>query len=216
MAKFFNPNDVGDRRLHAPATARNCDVLKDVFIQHIPKRGTLVEIASGTGEHAYHIAPSLRPLSWQPTDIEDTHLASIDAWRAHLKGSEATNILPAKRLNIMDGFESLPDIKDDITTICAINLIHIAPFEVCERMMMHAGNTLKTNGVLLLYGPYKRNGEHTSESNMAFDQSLKSRDPAWGIRDMEKVSELAEKNAFSTPEVLPMPANNFSIIYNKL
>jgi hypothetical protein len=219
MAKFFNPDDVGDNRLHAPAIGRNRDVLKEVFIRHMPKSGALVEVASGTGEHAYHIAPSLKPLLWQPTDIENTHLKSIDAWRMHLRDKaleSSINILPAKRLDIMDGLESVSDINDEITAICAINLIHIAPFDVCERLMMHAGITLKPNGVLFLYGPYKKNGEHTSETNAAFDQSLKSRNSAWGIRDMETIHALADKNNFTISEVIPMPANNFSLVYRKL
>ncbi|UTW55568.1 DUF938 domain-containing protein [Kordiimonas sp. SCSIO 12610] len=217
MANFFNPDDMGDKRLHAPATARNRDILKDVFQKHIPNTGVLLEIASGTGEHAYHIAPSLGQVVWQPTDIEENHLLSIDAWRDHALSanrSETINIRPAQKLNILD--EKIPLLYDsDLTAICAINLIHIAPFSVTEALIRHAGTALKQDGILFLYGPYKQNSEHTSQSNADFDQSLKSRNPSWGVRDMETITELAMAEGFNAPEIIPMPANNFSLVFKK-
>jgi hypothetical protein len=218
MATFFNPDNVGDNRLHAPATARNKDILKEVFIKYMPPKGTLIEIASGTGEHAYHIAPSLKPLCWQPTDIEGKHLASIDAWRNYAM-SEAqdnnTNILPAISLDILEGIKKKPN-NDRISAICAINLIHIAPIEVAKALVVQAEKNLSHNGILFLYGPYKHGGEHTSKSNADFDQSLRSRNPEWGIRDLEFVTELALNHNFQEPEILAMPANNFSLIFKKL
>ncbi len=213
MATFFNPDDAGDNRLHAPATARNKDILKEVFIKYMPSNGTLIEIASGTGEHAYHIAPSLKPLRWQPTDIEGKHLASIDAWRNYAI-SEAQdnniNILPAINLDILKGIEKQAN-SDPVSAICAINLIHIAPIEVTKALIVQAEKNLSHSGILFLYGPYKRGGEHTSKSNADFDQSLRSRNQAWGVRDLEFVTEFALNHNFQEPEILAMPANNFRL-----
>lgn len=217
MAKFFNPDDMGDKRLHMPATTRNRDFLKDVYGKHMPKHGTLVEIASGTGEHAIHIAASLKPLKWQPTDIDESHIESINAWREHLiteTNTGDTNILPAKRLDILEGLTE-QIAADDITAVCATNLIHIAPFSVAEALISNAGSALSSSGILILYGPYKRDGKHTAPSNDEFDQSLRSRNPEWGVRDMEVITDLAQANGFETQEIIPMPANNFSLVFRK-
>lgn len=216
MSRFFDPqksgNSPSEKRLYAPATARNRDVLLEVFLAHLPKTGTLVEVASGTGEHAAHIAGHMTPIYWQPSDIEPEKLESIDAWA---QASSADNILPARHLNVIeDTFDDL-EFPAPLTAVIAINLIHIAPWSVAEALVQKAANTLAENGTLFLYGPYKRSGDHTSPSNESFDQSLKSRDAEWGVRDLEAVSSLATGHGFSAPKVIQMPANNLSIIFKK-
>ncbi len=215
MAHFFNPdgkNGETDLRLHAPATARNHEVIFDVLAPALPENGLIFEVASGTGEHAMHMAPKLPNHIWQPTDIAEHHLTSIDAWRDEVSHP---GILPALHFNILDhGFaDNAPEL---IAAILAINLIHISPWTVTEALIAKAGEALTAENILFLYGPYKRGGKHTSESNAQFDISLKSRDPSWGVKDMEAAVELANKAGFAAPEITPMPANNFSLVFKKL
>lgn len=215
MARFFNPEGKDgekDLRLHAPATARNRDVILDVLSPALPPSGLIFEVASGTGEHAAHMAPQLPTYIWQPTDIEEHHLLSIDAWR---RDTETDNILPARAFDVMEhSFEK--EATEPIAAILSINLIHIAPWEVAKTLIAKAGPALSKGNILYLYGPYKRGGTHTSESNAQFDLSLKSRNTNWGVRDMEAVTELAQKAGFAAPAITPMPANNFSLVFKRL
>lgn len=217
MSRFFNPKPAGgepqaNNKLYAPATERNRDVLLDVFLAHMPKSGTLVEVASGTGEHAAHLASHLRPLYWQPSDIEPEKLKSIDAWAAE---SGADNILPAVHMNVLENSFSDLVLPAPITAIVAINLIHIAPWPVAQALVRGAAATLSSGGVLFLYGPFRRGGAHTSPSNENFDLSLKSRDAEWGVRDLEAVSTMAVDEGFGDPIIIEMPANNLSLIFKK-
>ncbi|WP_417456461.1 DUF938 domain-containing protein [Kordiimonas sp.] len=216
MARFFDPQSAGnpgeDARLHAPATERNKDAILKVLKAHLPRQGTLLEVASGTGEHAAYMAPALAPLYWQPTDIEPAHLRSIDAWRFHV---DAENMMPAKAFNVLEDDWAFDDLPEQVTAVAAINLIHIAPWAVAEALLKRAGDALNRGNVLYLYGPYKRHGEHTAPSNAEFDASLKRRNPAWGVRDMEVVISYAEAAGFGIEEIVPMPANNFSLIFTK-
>jgi len=216
MTRFFDPGKhedaSSDARLHAPATARNRDVILDVLKRHLPETGSLLEIAAGTGEHAAHMAGHFPGLHWQPTDIDPRHLDSIDAWRSHVGHR---NILPARHFNLLEGDWPLDHLPAPLAAVMAANLIHISPWAVAEALVSGAGQALAAGGTLYLYGPYKRGNEHTSESNEAFDASLKERDPAWGVRDMEVVMDLAAEAGFSAPEIVPMPANNFSLVFKK-
>jgi len=217
MSPFFNPQagdgqSPTDNKLYAPACERNSDVLLDVFKAHMPKSGTVVEVASGTGQHAAHIAPHLAPLYWQPSDIDPEKIKSIDAWIAE---TSAENILPAARLNMLEhSFHDL-DLPAPLTAVAAINLIHISPWQVAEALVQSASNALATDGVLFLYGPYRRGGQHTSVSNESFDLSLKSRDGEWGVRDLEAVTNMAVEHSFHPPKIIEMPANNLSVIFKK-
>lgn len=215
MARFFDPKGAEsgqDMRLHAPATARNRDVLFDVLAPALKKAGVLVEVASGTGEHAAHMAPKLPNHVWQPTDIEDHHLQSIDGWRLHV---ETPNILPAQRFDVLADDFTVLHSKEELSAILAVNLIHIAPWAVTEALMEKAGAALTPGATFFLYGPYKCDGIHTSVSNEAFDHSLKTNNSAWGVRDMEDVVSLACSVGFDEPTVTAMPANNFSLIFEK-
>ncbi len=216
MTRFFDPgrheDATSDARLHAAATARNRDVILDVLKAHLPKRGSLLEVASGTGEHAAHMAGHFPDLHWQPTDIDPRHLNSIDAWRMHI-GHD--NILPARHFHLLEGNWPLDHLPSPLVALMAVNLIHISPWEVTEALVAGAGRTIPEGGVFYLYGPYKRAGSHTSESNEAFDASLKANNPGWGVRDMEAVVDLARDAGFGDPEVVAMPANNFSLVFKK-
>lgn len=216
MARFFDPKSADeagqDARLNAPATERNRGVILELLEGCLRRDGVLLEVASGTGEHAAHMAPRLKPLYWQPTDIDDRHLASIDAW-AHHAGSE--NLLPARRFNVLEDDWHFPDLPARISTVAAINLIHIAPWPVAEALIKGAGATLEAGDILFMYGPYKQEGAHTAPSNAAFDLSLKRQNPDWGVRDMEAVKDLANKAGFTDLDVVGMPANNFSLIFTK-
>ncbi|MFC3052035.1 DUF938 domain-containing protein [Kordiimonas pumila] len=208
MVRFFDPKATSEnaaKRLHAPATERNREVIWDVLSNRLPKEGLIFEVASGTGEHAAFMAPKLSHHKWQPSDIDPRHLESINAWAQHVC---ADTVLPATRFDVLtDNF------PDNPAAILAVNLVHISPWSVTEALIAKAGEALHSGAILYLYGPYKQNGAHTSESNIAFDQSLKFNNPEWGVRDMETVIGLAAKAGFMAPEILPMPANNFSLVF---
>ena len=155
-----------------------------------------------------HFAAAHPKLTFQPSDPDPDARASIDAWANHLR---LTNIAPALALDI-EGCVS-PSIRADIV-IC-INMIHIAPWPAAVGLMRNAATILPTGGILYLYGPYRRNGEHTAPSNAAFDVDLKTRNPAWGIRDLEAVATLGSDHGFSDPKIEAMPANNFSLLFTR-
>ena len=213
-----------DLRQYAPATQRNRQPILDVLKQHVSTQGTVLEIASGTGEHACFLASHLPHCAWLPTDINPLSLGSIEAWRHQ---SALDNLLPPILLDVRDlpwSVEASPLPKplqstnfslEDVQAIASINMVHISPWEACQGLLAGAGRILPSGGVLYLYGPYKRNGSHTSSSNAAFDQSLRSRNPEWGVRDLEAVVALADAQALDLTTVIDMPANNLSVIFSK-
>jgi SAM-dependent methyltransferase len=198
----------GDARLHAPAADRNRQPILDVLKRHLPRRGLVLEVASGTGEHVVHFAQGCPDLMFQPSDPDPMHRASIDAWIAALGLS---NVCPAMAL----------DVTADVWPVAAadalvcINMIHIAPWAAAEGLMRGARRVLPLGGLLLLYGPYKRGGQHTAPTNAAFDASLRAQDPAWGVRGLEAVAGLALANGFGEPAIFDMPANNLSLAFRK-
>jgi hypothetical protein len=197
-----------DARRFAPATARNREPILAVLRRVLPASGTVLEIASGTGEHAAHFAPYFPALTWQPSDADADNLASIAAWAA---ASGAANIRPPILLDV-----TAPDWGvEGVAAILAVNMIHIAPWAAAEALMAGAGRRLPPGAPLYLYGPYKRGGQHTAPSNEAFDADLRRRDPAWGVRDLDDVVRLAAKNGLDLAEVVAMPANNLSVIFRR-
>jgi SAM-dependent methyltransferase len=191
----------------APATARNRDAIRDVLRRVAPPRANVLEIASGTGEHAVYLAAELDVASWQPSDVDPGAHASIDAWRR-----EEPRVLPSLTLDVTEpGWARTLGRTWDVV-FCA-NMIHIAPFRACEGLLEGAPEALRHGGVLFLYGPFRRNGSHTAPSNEAFDASLRARDPAWGVRDLETVTSLAEKHGLHRVDVIEMPANNLSVVF---
>jgi SAM-dependent methyltransferase len=197
-----------DPRLYHAHVARNREPILAVLQRVLPREGVVVEIASGSGEHAVFFASGLPSLSWQPTDIDAGALASIAAHRA---AEDVANLLAPLLLDTMA--EPWPVGYAD-AVICN-NMIHIAPWAVTEALMRGAGRIMPPGGVLFLYGPYRIEGRHTAPSNEEFDASLRARNPAWGIRDLIDVTQLAVRNGFTLIETVPMPANNLSVIFRR-
>ena len=193
---------------YAPATDRNRVPLLGVLQQAFPTHGTVLEVASGTGQHSAFFAGHFPGLTWQPTDLQDRALASIDAWVAE---AGVTNVLPARRLNVHDPVWPL----DSAEAALCVNMIHISPWSATEALMRGVAALLRPGGVLVTYGPYKRDGQHTSDSNRAFDESLRGRDPAWGVRDLEAVIAAAAGQGLVHQDTVQMPANNLSVVFRR-
>lgn len=205
-----------DDRQFAPATQRNREPILEVLQRILPSTGTILEIASGTGEHAVFFAPRLSGRKWLPTDINYLSLASISAW---LKHSPSDNIYPPILLDVCANIWSIEQEKqylDEITAIVSINMIHIAPWSACLGLMAGAGRILPPNGILYLYGPFKQNGQHTAPSNATFDESLKSQNAEWGVRDLDDVITAAKTQNLYWRETVSMPANNLSVVFQKV
>lgn len=217
---YANPMDnVSDARRHAPATQRNRDPILAVLERVLPSTGTVLEISSGTGEHAVFFAPRLAPRQWLPSDPDPLSRQSIVAWQTV---APADNLHPPLALDasthswpVIDPHASLGvDLTEHpITAIVNINMIHIAPWEACLGLMAGAGRLLPQDGILYLYGPFKQGGQHTAPSNAAFDQSLQAQNPAWGVRDLETVVAVAEAAGLRCIETVAMPANNLSVVF---
>ena len=196
-----------DPRLYAPAVVRNSAPILDILRCVLPESGLVLELASGSGEHGAYFAAALPHLEWQPTDRDARALASIDAHRL----SGPANLRPAVALDAASA--QWPVVRAD--AIVCINMIHISPWSACEGLMAGAQRALPAGGVLYLYGPYKQGGRHTAPSNAAFDESLRSRDAAWGVRDLDDVIALAGRHGFAHVETIVMPANNLSVVFRK-
>jgi uncharacterized protein DUF938 len=197
-----------DPRLCYPATARNRDAILSVLRDVLPERGRVLEIASGSGEHSAYFAPHFPSLTWQPTDLDPGVLPSI---AGHAAASGAANIAPPMVLDVT----VRPWPVGDAAAILAANMIHIAPWAVCEALIAGAAEILTTDGILFLYGPYRRDGAHTAPSNERFDVSLRSRNADWGVRDLEAVSDAAAAQGLTLHAVHDMPSNNLSVIFRR-
>ncbi len=204
----FGPMMIDEKR-HAPATLRNRQPLLDALRPYLPETGLLLEIASGSGEHAVFLAENLPALTFQPSDPDEDARASIRAWAGE---SGLPNLCPPLALDAARP-DTWPDIRPD--AILCVNMIHIAPWNAAIGLFTGAGRLLQPGAPLCLYGPYKRGGHHTADSNAAFDADLKARNPAWGVRDLEQVTDLAAANGFTGPEIIQMPANNLTVIFRR-
>lgn len=193
----------------APAAARNRDPILAVLRRVLPATGTVLEIASGTGEHAVHFAAALPGLVWQPSDPSEEARASVAAWSA---AATLPNLRPP--LDVDAAAPVWPVASAD--AIVSINMIHIAPWQACLGLMAGAGRLLPPGGPLVLYGPFNVDGRFTAPSNAAFDASLRARDPAWGIRDVADVAAAAEAHGLSLDERVEMPANNTMLVFRRL
>ncbi len=188
--------------------ARNRDPILAVLRRALPPTGIVLEIASGTGEHAVYFASAFPGLTWQPSDQDELALRSIAAHRAI---SGLANLRPPIRLDA--AAPEWPVGQAD--AMVAINMVHISPWRSTQGLMAGAGRVLQPGGVLYLYGAYREAGAHTAPSNAAFDRDLRRRNPEWGVRDLEEVVELGQANGLSLAERIPMPANNLSVIFRK-
>lgn len=207
------------QRQIAPAVSRNRQPILDIIRPSLPAGAEVLEIAAGSGEHAVFLAPELAVKTWQPSDLSPPALESIDAWRYH---SGLMDIIrPPLRLDMTDSTPELlqtlrqagaPESYDLIT---CINMIHISPWDACLGLMSHAVKLLKPGGLLYLYGPFIESERLTAPSNLAFDASLKERNPAWGIRHLENVIDVAQGKGLSFLDAHQMPANNLSVFFSR-
>ena len=195
-------------RRHSPAAARNAAPIAEVLHAVLPQRGLVLEIASGSGEHAVHFAREFPGLLFQPSDPEPAALRSIDAWRAE---AGLFNLLPAVALDVRAA--SWPVEAAD--AILCINMIHISPWFATVGLLRGAAKLLGEGAPLYLYGPYRRAGVETAPSNEAFDESLKARDPEWGLRNLEEVAAEAERHGLALDRIVEMPANNLSAVFRR-
>lgn len=200
-----------DARRRAPAVARNRGPILDVLRRSIPSKGRLLEVASGTGEHAVHFAREFPGLRIQPSDPDPEARASIGAW-AEL--SALPNLLAPLTLDV----ERSPwpiQVGDEPDAIVCINMVHISPWSACLALFDGAERWLRPGSPLVLYGPYREAGRPTAASNVEFDESLRARNPDWGLRDREVVEAEARARGFELEERVEMPANNLTLVFRK-
>jgi SAM-dependent methyltransferase len=201
----YGPNN---QRLSA-SVARNREPILAVLERVLPAAGVVLEIASGTGEHAVHFAARLPEVTWQPSDPDPEMGESVAAWVA---AAGLDNIRPPL---IIDATAADWPVAAADAVIC-INMVHIAPWAAAEGLIAGAGRVLATGGILYMYGPYRVAGAHTAPSNAAFDADLRRRNPAWGVRDLNDITALAVRHGLVLAEIVDMPANNKSVIFRRI
>lgn len=195
-------------RLYSPSIERNCGPVTELLSELLPAAARVLEIGSGTGQHASALCQLRTDVTWQPSDPDPRSRQSQNAWSADTEG----RMLPSLELNLLE-----PDWHHDLAPIdvlVCINVIHISPWAVAEALVEYASRTLPEDGFVFLYGPYKE-GDRTAPSNLAFDESLKSRNPAWGVRALTDVIDLFETAGFSLERRVDMPSNNLSLIFRR-
>lgn len=192
----------------SPAAGRNAAAILEVLKAALPARGEVLEIAAGTGQHAAAFAAGLPGVTWRPTDISDEALESITAWRVE----GPVNLAAPRRLDVTKAGD-WPDAPVD--ALVAINLVHISPWRATEALLQGAARVLPRGGLLFLYGPFREAGQPLAESNAAFDESLKTRDAAWGLREVEAVAAEAAGHGLALTLRKPMPANNLSLLFRR-
>ena len=194
--------------LSSPAAERNKDPILTVLEAVLPASGTALEIASGTGQHMCFFASHLPGLSFQPTEPDP---AARDSMTARIRAAGLTNVAPPIALDVHDAH--WPVAADHDAVLC-INMIHIAPWTATDALCRGAARHLHTHGKLVLYGPYLENGTAV-QSNLAFDASLKRRNPEWGLRDLEDVTRVAAAQGLQRQQIVRMPANNLTVVFAK-
>jgi SAM-dependent methyltransferase len=206
------PPRQSDGRLDAPAFHRNHEPIWQAIVPWLAgKSGAVLEIGSGTGQHAATYAARTPELTWYPSDISPAHLASIAAWR---ETSGLPNLRAPQSIDLLSPDWTMQgDTGEALTAILCFNVIHISPWQVAENLFAGAARLLGHDGHLILYGPYKRNGAHSAQSNADFDASLRARNPAWGVRDIADVTALAALNGLTLAGTVEMPANNLVLAF---
>ncbi len=206
-------DDIGraadDPRLSSPAAQRNRAPIAAILRQVLPARGSVLEIASGSGEHAVYLAEALPGLHWQPSDPSPEALRSIAAWR---EVAARPNLLAPLALDVTAEWPKI----EELVAVCAFNLLHIAPWAAAESLFAAAGRQLPPGGLLVLYGPFRRAGTPLAESNSRFDEALRTRDPRWGIRDLTALEALAAEAGLEALQVHEMPANNLCLVWRRV
>jgi len=193
-------------RQHSAAAERNRGPILAELLRLLPEQGTALEIASGTGQHAAHFASGLAGWRWQPTDGNPQALASITAWCAGL-----ANVLPPLPLDVLAA--TWPGVPAQVDALFCANMLHISPWATCAALMQGAARHLSPQGLLLLYGPYRVDGEPTAPGNVAFDADLQARNPAWGLRRLADVETQAHGAGLRLRERISLPANNLLLVF---
>jgi SAM-dependent methyltransferase len=209
------PPPTADGRLDAPAFHRNHAPIREVLVRLLAGRGgDVLEIGSGTGQHAVEFCRGLADVTWWPSDPLDGHLRSIAAWREHAK---LPNLRPPVRIDAsqMDWQLESQGLPPAFTAMFCANVIHIAPWPVAEGIFAAAGRYLEAHGRLLLYGPFRREGVHNSKGNEAFDEGLRRDNPEWGVRDTADLKKLAATHGLRLAELIEMPANNAVLVFSR-
>lgn len=192
-----------------PAAERNKQPILDVLQRVLPATGVVLEVASATGQHVEHFARAMPHLTWQPTDYDAEHVATL---QERVRRAGLSNLLPPLRLDVTEATWPI----EEVAAIYNANMIHISPWEVTLGLFTGAARLLRSGAVLVSYGPYSVDGQHISDSNRTFDESLKARNPSWGVRDVNEVSVVAASRGFTLEDRVQMPANNFTLIWRKL
>ncbi len=206
-----------DGRLDAAAFHRNHQAIRAVLEKFLAgKSGDAVEAGSGTGQHVVDFARHLPDVTWWPSDLNEQHLKSISAWRAH---AGLANIRSPLRIDLSNP-EWCAEMHNgsgptNLLAVFCANVVHIAPWRVAEGLFAGAGGYLRTEGRLFLYGPFKRGGKHTAPSNAAFDQSLRDQNAEWGVRDIDDLQKLAASAGLKLVEIVEMPANNLALVFER-
>lgn len=198
-----------DARQHSPSAARNREPILLALRRVLPENARVLEIASGSGEHAIHMARAMPGLSWRPSDPDPEARASIAAW---IDAERLGNVAQPVAIDVREQEWGVED-EAPFDAIVAINMIHISPWEATLGLLAGAGRRLRQGGVLYTYGPYKRDGQHTAPSNEAFDEMLRARDSNWGVRDVADVERAAAEQGLTLREIVEMPANNLSLVF---
>ncbi|WP_273186854.1 DUF938 domain-containing protein [Hyphomonas adhaerens] len=203
--------DRGDGRRYAPSTARNREPVRDVFAAQGLTSGLVLEIASGTGEHGAFLTDAFPELHWTYSDIDPAGRASQEAWRDAARHDRLSGPLVIDASS--DDWGEVEGKAWDL--IVSVNMVHISPFAATEGLLRGAGRLLRPGGHLFLYGPYARNGD-IAPSNAAFSENLQSRDPAWGVRDLDlDLVPLASREGLRLKTVIQMPSNNLSVLFRR-
>jgi hypothetical protein len=207
-----------DGRLDAPAFHRNHQAIRAVLLPFLAgKSGDVIEAGSGTGQHVVDFARHSPEVIWWPSDLNEQHLKSINAWRAH---AGLPNIRPPLRIDLSDPAwcQEMHDGSGpaNLLAVFCANVIHIAPWPVAEGLFAGAGRYLRADGRLFLYGPFKRGGKHTAISNAVFDTSLRDSNPEWGVRDIADLETLAARAGLALIEIAEMPANNLTLVFERI
>jgi len=193
---------------HAPATARNSEPLAEVLAEELPASGLVLEVASGSGEHAVFLARRFPALDWQPSDHDAEALGSVDAWAAE---GGCANLRPAIALDA--ALADWPIAAAD--AVLCVNMVHISPWDAAVGLFAGAGRLLASDAPLVLYGPFIEPDQESAPSNLAFDQSLKQRNPGWGLRNTADLDALAADNGLRRTARHAMPANNLVLVYRR-
>lgn len=193
-------------RLVSPSAERNKEPVAQILAQVLPRQGVVLEVSSGTGQHVVYFARAMPYLTWQPSERDAVSLLSIARW---VEGEGVPNVREAVHLDVT---ERPWPISCAAAVVC-MNMIHIAPWSAGEALLHGAAEVLDPGGTLVLYGPFRRRGQHTSESNEAFDRHLRTRNAEWGVRNLDDVAMFAQACGFGAPEVYEMPANNLSVVF---